>query len=424
MMEALLQPVWKKASKRWKHPLHNMCSYLAMFPPALPNYFIEQFTQEDDIVLDPFSGRGTVVLEAARKNRVAIGNDLNPMAVVLSKAKANIPAYYSIINRLNELRVNYTPVPIKEEPDDIKMLYDFKQTLPQLCYLKANLNVSKSKVDNFIMGALMGIMHGKHRKNGTSAYLSISMPNTFSMSPNYVRNFINEKHLVKIRQDVFQCLRDKIDSIYPKHEKLREGIQLFDNALNLSKKKYEQYKNSIKLIVTSPPYLKLINYGKYNWIRLWLLDKNSREVDQTLRIEKAYNHSQKIGLSDTLKLDQYLSFMQQLIQGWEQLLTDDGLAVIVIGDVDLHGEKQDKYIELAELVWQNVRDKTKLKLVKIVADNIDGNSKVTKIWGGERKGAATKVDKILILSKTGKLPRPNINRKVQEHFTKLYGGQF
>jgi hypothetical protein len=128
-------------------------------------------------------------------------------------------------------------------------------------------------------------------------------------------------------------------------------------------------------------------------------------------------------LSDTLKLDQYLSFMQQLIHSWEQLLTDDGLAVIVIGDVDLHGDRQDKYIELAELVWQNVKDKTKLKLVKIISDNIDGNSKVTKIWGGERKGAATKVDKLLILSKTGKLPKPNISERVHEHFTKVYGGQ-
>jgi len=418
----VLQPVWKKANKKWKHPLHNMCSYLAMFPPALPNYFIEQFTQEGDIVLDPFSGRGTVVLEAARRNRIAIGNDLNPMAVVLSKAKANVPTYESITRRLNKLKRNYTSVSIAEEPEDIKMLYDLKVTLPQLCYLKANLNVHRSKVDNFIMGALMGIMHGKHRKDGTSAYLSISMPNTFSMSPNYVRNFIKDNHLVKIKQDVFQCLRDKIDSIYPNEGELRKGTQFYDNALNLSEKKYRQYKNSIKLIVTSPPYLKLINYGQYNWIRLWLLDKNSREVDQTLRIDKAYNRSKGVELSDNLKLDQYLIFMQQLIQSWEQLLNDDGLAVIVIGDVEVHGKKRDSYIELAELVWQNVKDKTKLKLVKIISDNIDGNNKVTKIWGSERKGEATKVDKLLILSKTGKAPKPNINRKVQEHFTKIYKG--
>lgn len=425
-MEAL-KPVWKKASKKWKHPLHSMCSYLAMFPPALPNYFIEQFTKEDDLVLDPFSGRGTVILEAARKNRIAIGNDLNPVAVVLSKAKANVPRYESIIRRLNELKKNYAPAQITEEPDDIKMLYDLELTLPQLCYLKANLNVNRSIVDNFIMGSLMGIMHGKHRKVGTSAYLSISMPNTFSMSPNYVRNYIKEKNLVKIRQDVFQCLRDKIDSIYPKTGELRGGVQFHDNALNLSADKYKKYRKRIKLIITSPPYLKVINYGKYNWIRLWLLDGNSREVDQALRIDKAYNQSQRIGLSDDLKIEQYLIFMRQLIQGWENLLTDDGLAVIVIGDVELFYERKDgkksKYIELAELVWENVKDHTQLKLVEIVTDNIDGNSKVTKIWGGERKGAATKVDKLLILSKSGQLPEANIKTEIEKHYSKIYGGQ-
>jgi site-specific DNA-methyltransferase (adenine-specific) len=277
------------------------------------------------------------------------------------------------------------------------------------------------------MGALMGIMHGKHRKDGTSAYLSISMPNTFSMSPNYVRNFIKEKNLVKIRQDVFKCLRDKIDSIYPKAGDLRDGVQFHDNALNLSANKYKKFRNKIKLIITSPPYLKVINYGKYNWIRLWLLDGDSREVDQALRIDKAYIQGQKIQLSDDLKLEQYLNFMQQLIQGWEQLLTDDGLAVVVIGDVELFYQRKDgkvsKYIELAEEVWQHVKNHTNLKLVEIVSDNIDGNSKVTKIWGGERKGEATKVDKLLILSKTGNLPEINIKTEIEKHFSKLYGGQ-
>jgi len=203
-----------------------------------------------------------------------------------------------------------------------------------------------------------------------------------------------EKNLVKIQQDVFKCLRDKIDSIYPKAGGLREGVQFYDNALNLSANKYKKYRNKIKLIITSPPYLKVINYGKYNWIRLWLLDGDSREVDQTLRIDKAYIQSQKIQLSDDLKLEQYLNFMQQLIQSWEQLLTDDGLAVIVIGDVELFYQrkngKMSKYIELAEEVWEHVKDHTNLRLVEIVSDNIDGNSKVTKIWGGERKGAIDK----------------------------------
>ena len=65
-----------------------------------------------------------------------------------------------------------------------------------------------------IGGALAGIMHGSHRRDGTSQYLSISMPNTFSMSPTYVEKFIRENGLVKLDQDVFECLRDKLARLY------------------------------------------------------------------------------------------------------------------------------------------------------------------------------------------------------------------
>ena len=65
-----------------------------------------------------------------------------------------------------------------------------------------------------IAGALAGIMHGSHRRDGTSQYLSISMPNTFSMSPTYVAKFISEKGLRPPEQDVFERLRDKLARLY------------------------------------------------------------------------------------------------------------------------------------------------------------------------------------------------------------------
>ena len=49
---------------------------------------------------------------------------------------------------------------------------------------------SKLPVDKYLIGCVLGVMHGGERKDGTSGYLSISMPNTFSMSPDYVRRFV------------------------------------------------------------------------------------------------------------------------------------------------------------------------------------------------------------------------------------------
>lgn len=417
-MPKMFEPIWKSANNKWKCPLHNMCSYLAMFPPALPNYFIEQFTQPGDWVMDPFSGRGTALLEAAKCGRVPIGNDLNPLAYILSYSKVHLPFYQDIQSRIDFLKNNYVAPDVSQEPEDIKMLYDLDVTLPQLLYLKEKLD-KKDRVDIFLLGALMGIMHGPIRKDGTSANLSISMPNTFSMSPNYVRSYIQDNRLNKPIQDVFDCLKDKVKKIYPFNDQLTEGEMFNENALHFTGEKYEKFNGKIKLIITSPPYLKVINYGKYNWIRLWLLNESSQGVDNTLKFKSAYHDVSTLRLSDDLKLEQYLEFMRTVIRAWENMLTNDGLAVIVIGDVDDH---KGKYVKLAEKVWDFIKDETTLNLVAIVKDKIDGNSKVTKIWGQQRKGNATKVDRLLILSKSDQRLQPNIKRNIRKIFFERYGG--
>src|SRR5438270_8270525 len=86
-------PLWHAASVRWGHSMHTMCSYHGMFPAKLAHYFIQSYSKPGDLVLDPFSGRGTVPLQARVEGRRVIGNDLNPLAYVLSRAKAAPPSW-------------------------------------------------------------------------------------------------------------------------------------------------------------------------------------------------------------------------------------------------------------------------------------------------------------------------------------------
>src|SRR5260370_30377728 len=91
-------------------------------------------------------------------------------------------------------------------------------TLRQLVFLRGYLfrrpMGSWSREEFMIAGAMSGILHGSHRSDGTSRYLSISMPNTFSMSPAYVRKYIKDNRLVRLDQNVFECLRDKLARLY------------------------------------------------------------------------------------------------------------------------------------------------------------------------------------------------------------------
>ena len=78
---------WHDQPRLWGHQLHRMCSYLGSFPPALVHTFISRYSRAGDLVVDPFCGRGTVPLQACVEGRFAIGNDLNPLAALLTFAK-------------------------------------------------------------------------------------------------------------------------------------------------------------------------------------------------------------------------------------------------------------------------------------------------------------------------------------------------
>jgi hypothetical protein len=65
-----IAPEWKDQQRLWGHSFHPMCSYLASFPAGLVHAFIARYTRPGDVVLDPFSGRGTTPLQACAEGRI------------------------------------------------------------------------------------------------------------------------------------------------------------------------------------------------------------------------------------------------------------------------------------------------------------------------------------------------------------------
>lgn len=66
---------------------HGFYRYPARFSPQLASAVIEAFTEPGDLVLDPFCGGATTLVEAAAAGRQAIGADISPLAVFLARAK-------------------------------------------------------------------------------------------------------------------------------------------------------------------------------------------------------------------------------------------------------------------------------------------------------------------------------------------------
>jgi len=127
----------------------------------------------------------------------------------------------------------------------------------------------------------------------------------------------------------------------------------------------------VQLLFTSPPYLKVIKYGLYNWIRLWfLLDSGDhKEVDEVL--------------DDTHALEKYLDFMHDTLAATLPLMDRQrGVSCLAIGDV--------KGLNLAWAVWHHAArgieieaedgSTLRYRLIAIIEDNIPPEQKVTKLW--------------------------------------------
>jgi site-specific DNA-methyltransferase (adenine-specific) len=239
-----------------------------------------------------------------------------------------------------------------------------------------------------IAGALAGIMHGLFRRDGTSQYLSISMPNTFSMSPSYVKKYIQDKGLIAPDQDVFERLRDKISRLYLDAIGGPDG-QVFAHDASKLMTSGHIAPGSVDLVVTSPPYLQVVNYGTSNWIRLWLfgIDEAGRERGRgRVELDAALDHRHTY--------TSYQEFLLRTLLGTQRVLKRDGVAAVVIGDVADPGKDP---VPLAKKIWDDLGSKTDLRLITLIGDHFTVEKKVSRIWG-DTKGQATDRDCVLVLA--------------------------
>ena len=382
---------WHRAPARWGHPLHSLCSYFAMFPPKVPYVFIRWLTKPGDVVYDPFSGRGTAPLEACRMGRVGMGSDANPLAHVLTAAKVDPPSTEEARARLFVLREGCRAGDSSSAPPEIRMLYS-ERVLEQLLGFRDALSLNR-RDDRFLLALLLGVMHANFRPGKPARGLSISMPNTFSMAPGYVQRYIEKHQLVPPDVDVFDLLDRKLDRMHLPDTVARRGSAWRRDARKPLGRAIRE--RPAKLVFTSPPYLSVIKYGKYNWIRLWMLGHDPKAVDG--------------GLVATASLAKYLAFMRTVLRQLAPAVRDDGHLCLMIGDVLQRATG--KVTNLAGRVWEEAAEPLGWQLRGVVADRVPTRHKVSRIWK-QGRGQATKTDRILILSPAGRKPQglPTLGR--------------
>lgn len=304
-----------------RHPLHSICPYFAMFPEDFVLEQLYAYSRPGDVVLDPFCGRGTTILESLLNNRAALGTDINPVAACVAGAKANVPAPQAVLKRVDELRDEFTATACRVEPRTEFFRHCFhRETYAEIAFLRGALSWRRSHVDRFIAAVMLGILHGESHRS--SMYLSNRMPRTISTKPDYSVRWWCERGLFPPRRETFEVLRRAVQFRYSQPPPRRKGRVVLSDARRCGQV-LKKHASSVTLVITSPPYIDTTDYAEDQWLRLWFL---GGAPYPTLRLHKDDRHTLAEG---------YWNFLEEAWRGCAPLLRETAWIVVRIGGTKL-----------------------------------------------------------------------------------------
>ena len=358
------------AGQRQSHSIHEI-SYRACFKAQLPEFFIQRLTAPGEAVHDPFMGRGTTPVQAALMGRHALGNDINPLSILITRPRLNAVSLRDIQLAISSLEIS----PKNDINLDLLAFYH-PQTLAELEGLKAYFlevapleNSNPDPVIDWIR------MVSINRLSGHS-------PGFFSgrsMPPNQA---VSVKAQVKINEKlgVTPPVRD-IKKILIKKSKslLRDGsiTKKVKSSLFLGSAWDTPSipDNSVKLVVTSPPFLDIVQYAADNWLRCWFSGIDAGSV--------------KIAMHKST--ESWTEMVHSVLGEMARIITSGGHVAFEVGEV------RNKSILLEELVWSAAEGLPFDRLGVMI--NQQDFTKTANCWGVDNGSKGTNTNRIVLLKR-------------------------
>ena len=263
------------AGQRRGHSIHEI-SYRACFKSQLPGFFIERLTSPGNRVFDPFSGRGTTAVQAALMGRAPAANDVNPLSAMLCAPRLDPPPVAAIRTRLAQIDLSQAA----SDPAEADLLaFYHPDTLRQISALRARLldrGDALDPVDAWIRMVAINRLTGH-----STGFFSV-----YTMPPNQAVSAVSQRKINAARaqtpppRNVPAIILKKSVSLLadgppPPHP---PAILLTGPA----ERTPGLPDGSVDLIVTSPPFLDVVDYEGDNWLRCWFAGIDTADV----RIDK------------------------------------------------------------------------------------------------------------------------------------------
>jgi len=231
---------------------HDYHPYFAAFPPELVKRLLLRYSKEGDILLDPFMGGGSAIIEAFIHKRNAIGIDISEFSKFIVKGKVtpfiiNNDELKSILSQIDKDIINHK----------MKAYKNFNYPIPDVTNIDTWFSI-ESKYDlAIVLYHLKKVKNRKLRNFLTLAFSSIIRK--VSNAKNAQQHLCRKKNK-KIPQTL-PLFRDKVKLIT---KQMKEYVNLLGELSEHKLPKLYAYDirkmdeiidaESVDIVITSPPY--------------------------------------------------------------------------------------------------------------------------------------------------------------------------
>ena len=298
------------AGQRRGHSIHEI-SYRACFKSQLPAFFIERLTDPNDRVFDPFSGRGTTAVQAALMGRAPAANDVNPLSAMLCAPRLGPPAISAVRARLAEIDLSLA---VRDPAETDLLAFYHPDTLRQITALRAWLLEKGNALDPADAWIRM-VAINRLTGHSTGFFSVYTMPPNQAVSAGSQRKINDARGQIPPPRDVPAIILKKTLSL------LSDGHPPSHPPAILLTGSAEQTPGladgSVDLIVTSPPFLDVVDYEGDNWLRCWFAGIDPADV----RIDRHRN------------IASWEAFVRRGFQEFARVVRPGGFVAFEVGEV-------------------------------------------------------------------------------------------
>ena len=257
----------KQKTQNYTHGLHQ---YPARLHPAIVSAVINKFPKTD-LVIDPFMGSGTVLVESMLNRKNSLGFDINPFACFLAKVKTRklktTPKIQDEIAQIlanSEADLRNKVFHSRQIPTNFDVDYWFKPIISKkLAILKHHIKkIPPGKYQDFLKICFsMTARKTSNHRNDVYKNHRMSKEDLLKFNPDVFKIF------EKISHKNFQLMDDFSSNVDDTKAIVRNG-----NSMHFSKNfskisASEVTEANTPLIITSPPYgdsRTTVAYGEYS----------------------------------------------------------------------------------------------------------------------------------------------------------------